>query len=596
MSPLQTSETPAGLAARPFGIKVLLVWLGLATLSLLVNLKTIGELRFPDPDDILRLLQVRDWMAGQAWFDVHQYRIDPPRGAPMHWTRLIDPPIAALIAMLAPLLGQQGAELAALVAIPLLTFGVVVALVARLGRRLYGEEIGLYAALALGLFVPVQQQLRPLRIDHHGWQIAMAAIALNAAFARNARLGATIAGLALAFWLTISIEGLPIAAAFMGLFALRWLRDPQDSDWLAWGMPALAGGSALFWIIDKGPGALDLPYCDVVAPAHLAFFAVAACGSWLATRLTSPKVLPRIAALGVAAVAGIAALVAVNPQCATPDAFGTLDPEVRRFWYNRVHEGLPLWRQLQIGQMVQTVGVPLVALWSLARWWRSAGPVEGRVWFDYGLLVAAALAVAVMVERATAVALVFAAPAAVALVFQWVLRARQIEFAPRRILATLAALLALIPALPVQAVNSLFIPEQRALEKKIRKLANCGLADNLSGLNALPQSDVLAPLDTGPALLYASHHRIVASGHHRAQLAMLDVIHAFSGNPDQTQAIVRRRGIEYVAYCPGLFEPMIYQEEYPDGFLARLDRGEVPDWLEPVNLPKVNGLRVYRVK
>jgi hypothetical protein len=246
--------------------------------------------------------------------------------------------------------------------------------------------------------------------------------------------------------------------------------------------------------------------------------------------------------------------------------------------------------------MVQIVGVSLVALWSLARSWRSAGTVESRIWFDYGVLVAASLAVAVMVERATAVAAVFAAPAAAALVFQWVLRARQISSAPFRIAATLAAFLALIPALPVQAVNALFIPEQRALEKKVRKLANCGLASNLRGLNALPQSDFLAPLDAGPDLLYASHHRIVASGHHRAQLAMLDVIHAFSGSPEQAEAIVRRRGIEYVAYCPGLYEPLIYANENPDGFLARLDNGVVPGWLEPVSLPGVNGLRVYRVK
>lgn len=206
-----------------FRRKTLLVWLGLCLLTLIVNAKSIAEIRFPDPDDLLRLLQVRDWIGGQSWFDVHQYRIDLPAGAAMHWTRLIDPPIAVMILALRPFLGQHLAELAALTLVPLLTLGCVVALVARLARRMFGAEVGLFACLVLAISVPVLHQLRPLRIDHHGWQIVMALIALNSAFATNPRKGGTVAGLALAFWLTISIEGLPLAAAFMGLFALRWL-------------------------------------------------------------------------------------------------------------------------------------------------------------------------------------------------------------------------------------------------------------------------------------------------------------------------------------------------------------------------------------
>jgi hypothetical protein len=41
---------------------------------------------------------------------------------------------------------------------------------------------------------------------------------------------------------------------------------------------------------------------------------------------------------------------------------------------------------------------------------------------------------------------------------------------------------------------------------------------------------------------------------------------------------------------------MIYEAEAPNGFMARLERNEVPAWLEPVALKDVNGLRVYRVR
>src|ERR1700694_2453450 len=43
-------------------------------------------------DDAMRLVQFRDLLAGQGWFDLTQYRLSPPDGAAMHWSRLIDPP------------------------------------------------------------------------------------------------------------------------------------------------------------------------------------------------------------------------------------------------------------------------------------------------------------------------------------------------------------------------------------------------------------------------------------------------------------------------------------------------------------------------
>src|SRR5581483_1595764 len=69
-------------------------------------------------DDAMRLVEVRDLLAGQSWFDLTQYRMDPPHGGSMHWSRLIDAPIAGLILLLRPMLGVAGAEQAALVLWP----------------------------------------------------------------------------------------------------------------------------------------------------------------------------------------------------------------------------------------------------------------------------------------------------------------------------------------------------------------------------------------------------------------------------------------------------------------------------------------------
>src|SRR3546814_17907625 len=50
-----------------------------------------------DTDDNIRFVQVKDWLAGQGWYDLRQYRLDPPVGANIHWSRIVDLPIAALM-------------------------------------------------------------------------------------------------------------------------------------------------------------------------------------------------------------------------------------------------------------------------------------------------------------------------------------------------------------------------------------------------------------------------------------------------------------------------------------------------------------------
>src|SRR6185503_18571311 len=50
-----------------------------------------------DTDDNMRMMQVRGLLHGQGWFDLRNYRMNPPFGANIHWSRLVDLPIAGLI-------------------------------------------------------------------------------------------------------------------------------------------------------------------------------------------------------------------------------------------------------------------------------------------------------------------------------------------------------------------------------------------------------------------------------------------------------------------------------------------------------------------
>src|SRR3546814_12715042 len=65
-------------------------------------------------------------------------------------------------------------------------------------------------------------QFRPLRVDHHGWQIFLAMLILWQALRPASRGAGLLGGLFAAMLLAVSIEGLPLAALFAGIAALRW--------------------------------------------------------------------------------------------------------------------------------------------------------------------------------------------------------------------------------------------------------------------------------------------------------------------------------------------------------------------------------------
>ncbi len=324
-------------------IRVTLAWLMISALLIVTNLHALTNYQFPDPDDVLRLVQVRALVDGQGWFDLTQYRAG---GTVMHWSRLVDLPLAAVILALRAIVGQPAAEMVAMIVVPLITLFACLLLIGRIAWRLLGEEMALFACLAFAFSIPVLAQMRPMRIDHHGWQIALVLLAVNGLMARSPRIGGWMVGGALATALSISLEQLPVAAVFMAILAWRWIVDRSERVWLVHSMQALAVVSiALFMATHRLSGVAEV--CDAIAPVHLAVFA------WGAVVLTVTSALeprPRTFVFGGYAIAagGALAIVAqIAPAC-TSGAFVALDPLSRTMWYDNVLEGMPIWHQTAI--------------------------------------------------------------------------------------------------------------------------------------------------------------------------------------------------------------------------------------------------------
>ena len=115
-------------------ILLVLIW-GVAVVTLVAT----SGINSVSTDDAMRLVEVRDFLAGQNWFDLTQYRLDPPDGVVMHWSRLIDLPLALLIRAGETLLPSALSERIVLTLWPTALLLVFFAGILRLARELAGD-------------------------------------------------------------------------------------------------------------------------------------------------------------------------------------------------------------------------------------------------------------------------------------------------------------------------------------------------------------------------------------------------------------------------------------------------------------------------
>ena len=228
---------------------VALVW-GVASAVFLAKTTSVFGVRDLDTDDAMRLVQVRDLMAGQGWFDLVQHRVDPPYGLVMHWSRLVDAPIAALIGTLRLALPADAAERVAMALWPSLLLLPALALVASIARSLGGRAAAPIALMLFCVVGPAGTQFFPGRIDHHNVQI-LACLAAWAGVLRlsDQRWAGLAAGLAGGVMLAVGVETLPYLVVLCAAAALMAARDPRRAGPGAalFGL-GLAGATALLTV------------------------------------------------------------------------------------------------------------------------------------------------------------------------------------------------------------------------------------------------------------------------------------------------------------------------------------------------------------
>lgn len=569
-------------------------WLLAAVALIVTKWGAIRWLGLGDTDDNLRLAEVNAWLSGQGWYDLRQYRLDPPLGANIHWSRLVDLPIAGMVLALKPFLGFITAEKAAVAVAPLLPLGVAMGALALAVRRLVAPAAFIGGAVLLLCGQSVVFMFSPLRIDHHGWQLAMLAVAVaGSCNPARARGGATVA-VATALSLVIGLEMLPYLGLAGGVIVLRWAWDGAERARMAAYGAALAAGCAAGYVAFAST-ANRAAVCDALSPVWLS---VALAAGGLLVALAAARIERRWLRLALAVLAG--GVLAVGFALAWPDCLGRperVSPELDLLWLSHVREAKPIY---QHGWRVYLplLALPLSGLIGAAiMLWRARGTAAFAAWITPALLALCGCLLLAWQARAGAAAQLLAVPGAVAL--GWMLlphvlgeREAWVRMGGGVVVFLLAS--GLIVPLVVNAVPT--APQKPWRRQVASANGRCPTLPALAPVARLPAATILTFVDFGPRLIAVTHHRAIAGPYHRNGPAILDVIHAFRGSPEAARAIMARHGATLLLICPGMSESTIYQSEAPRGFYARLVRGRVPAWLAPVPLPKGSPLRLWRVR
>src|SRR6476661_8089271 len=194
------------LIDRHWKLIVFLVWLGFCGWEIFSHWSQIRWFGLGDTDDNMRIMQVRGLLHGQGWYDLRQHRLNPPLGASIHWSRLVDLPIAGLILGLRPFLGGAGAERWAVAIAPMLPYLLLMYSLALTSRRLLGPSAYLLAFLALFFAASTNGMFQPERIDHHGWQLALLALGIAGIADPDRTRGGLTLGISTALSLVIGLE------------------------------------------------------------------------------------------------------------------------------------------------------------------------------------------------------------------------------------------------------------------------------------------------------------------------------------------------------------------------------------------------------
>lgn len=599
--------------------------------------------RLADPDDFMRMNEVISWLQGQSWYDLSVPRMSPGAHTVIHWSRLIDIPIALVALPFIPHFGASSAVFIAAFIVPLLWLMVLLALLPAIAKVFVGEDRANLSCVML-LFAPMLLfNYTPGRAGHHGVQALIAGFGLLSLIRiirddKGALFAALVAlAFSCSFW--IGAEGLPCAIVFIACLgvAAAWLSGNVARNAAVFGICLPLFSAALI------PIALTRAEFSSLAvswfsPVYV-IFAILSGAIFVAGWGIGKTVYHKAARLSVYALLGFAAawaFFALVPS-ALRGPFADYDAFDATSALNNIVEAQPLIHGLHFNRFMPVTLIPaaitfsrflflpLVAFVVCLVAAKRAEKEMRLIWLAQGVFLLSTLALTLFWQSRVGIFAEFFSlvPLTYLLVAGWDKLGQRLwdrplfwaEIGAFVLLGPLFVVLlpAFVDHMPIYPDVALFPADAKAPPCPMENVLP--FLNDSEGLGAKPLT-IMNIGDTGPQLLFATKHRIIAGNFNVPGNA--DAYAFFSSAEDAPAlAAARKWNADLVMVCRHASTLYVGSDYFSlghmrllpgkDGLLhftnidasqpliERLIRGQNPAWLKPIEIPVASDYLLFRV-
>lgn len=573
------------------------------------------------PDDFLRLHQVQNWMAGQGWYDISTKRMFPPGGADIHWSRLVDVPIAGLIWLLDIVFDTKTATRLTTILWPSFLLAAVVVVLTLICDRLLKSYNRLLPMLFAVLCISSIAQFNPGRIDHHNVQILLFSLTILGFVSRETFWGDYLMGFTMVLSISIGLDAAALILIVLAYLGYEWaIGDDTNGKGLVKIALAIAVSTIILFLLNFDP-ATYLHALDRRCDANSAFYAVAllllSCAfillalssRWLNNENPVTHFIVRCAVGGAISIGALLVLWVLFPDCAN-GPYGALSDEAKTRWLAKVGEAASLAEALKrypsewLGTAGYLVAILLAGLYALFQP-KYSSP---RLVALYVLLLVCALGTIWQI-RVLRIGIYMSIPFCVIIAdisWKFLIKryadAKPVAYGLQLLVAaalvsvtwTWAGLL-VFPRDTTNAENTVVSQKPKTNPEPFkRNLASQCFADSdYQYLSSLPVGIVMTDLYSATTALVHSPHTVISGPYHRNERGILDVLDFFGGDIEVSQALADKYKLDYVSFC--MNSAKIMKKVYPEAQLAiRIENSNLPDWLEEIS-PKDSPVKVLKV-
>ncbi|MEM9330109.1 MAG: hypothetical protein AAGA53_02210 [Pseudomonadota bacterium] len=548
-----------------------------------------GEL--PGPDDFLRLHLVQSWLAGKSWFDAS---IAGFLGSDIHWSRIIDVPLAMIALPLTLVLESALALRVTAVVWPFFLFLSGMLVMMKICDQLCGKQARVFVLLFTGLNSFTMHEFAPGRIDHHNAQIIVLLLAVYGLFLQNSWKRALLIGLSIPLSVSIGLEILVLFLAILAGLALEWAlsEKPQDRTLQRTGM-IMGAACLVFYMMTIPPDEYVSAYCDEYSIVYLSallgisvcFLVLQSSQGWL-DRFTSNQALSRI--LSGIVLAGILAvsLIGQFPHCLA-GPLGEMNPELVRRWLAGVSEAKGIFETVNASPERWISGIGYIGLMLLI-----GIAVAIRRWKQHPHLVTlfAVLALCVITSfwqmRVLRTGIFASIPFIVIFALIVMHKIRESLGRDRLSSKLLQALVCVVltsytwTLAATHLAKPMFEQTPISAETQTSSGQTCFAKRDYLALSGLPEGLVMSDLNSAAPIAVHTHHRVISGPYHRNTEEILLVYDFFQSPEVAAKRLAQENKIDYVALCLTAGSIPILEKTHLN---ALIQRDALPPWLNRVS-------------